>query len=407
MANQHKDRVPDETVAASSPPGVQPARSHTSVLFVRLWLDEGKRMDARPSKTSAPLLNLVEDTARACGGASEAENTDHVVARFPDLLSGLQCARRIQWAVEGLAESFRGAAAAMLVDACDESGRYAAPTNQDWDGAVPGTIVLKRGVLEGLEGLPGLALGKATAGGCREWVWRSNVANANFAADEQVVLGMLRAAGRSDPVTGVSAPAGADASTDAATRLFTRAGTAAAGQDAAGQDAAGRGGDAAVAVAGKSRMPLIAGAAAVVLIAVAVIFFLTRKSSLQSAAPPVQDGKPAQSMTPAAQAPVGETSAAPSTNSTTAKRKGILDSVKNALNGGAKAAPPATSHCDLTGEDIERSLDRADRYMHAGDLADARAAYQHVLGCPSAHEKAQEGLVRIQRMAAQSGSPNR
>lgn len=401
MANQHKDRVPDETVAASSVPGVQPARSRTSVLLVRMWLEAGKRMDARTSKTSAPLLSLVQDTMRASGGVADAENADHVAARFPDLLSGLQCARRIQWGVEGLAESFRGASAAMLVDACDELGRYAAPANQDWDGADPGTIVLKPGVCEALDGVPGVSLGKTTAAGCREWVWRSTAANASLAADEQVVLGMMRAAGRSDPVTGVSAPAGADATTDAATRLFTRAGPRAAGQDDRGR------GDAALAGGGKSRKPLIAGAAAVVLIAVAVIFFLTRKSAVQSAAPPVQDGRPAQSATPAAQAPVGETGAVPSTNATTAKRKGILDSVKNALNGGSKSAPPVSSHCDLTAEDIQRSLDRADRYMHAGDLADARAAYQHVLGCPSSHEKAQEGLVRIQRMAAQSGSPNR
>ena len=403
MANQHKDRVPDETPATSSMPGARPAGSRTSVLYVRMWLEAGKRMDARPSRTRAPLLSLVEDTVRACGGVAEAENAEHVAARFPDLLSALQCARRIHWGVEGLAESFRGAAAAMLVDACDEPGRYAAPSNQDWDGADPGTIVLKPGVCEALDGVPGLSLGKKTAAGFRQWVWRSAAANANLAADEQVVLGMLREAGRGDPAVGASTPVGADASTDAATRLFTPAGAAAAGRDDAGR------GDTAAAGVGKSRMPLIAGAVAVVLIAVAVIFFLTRKSPVQSADPAAQDGKPAQGTTSAAQAPVASTPAAAPTNPTTSKHKGILDSVKNALNGGTKGAPPppVASHCDLTAEDIQRSLDRADRYMHAGDLGDARAAYQHVLGCPSAHEKAQEGLVRIQRMAAESGSPNK
>jgi hypothetical protein len=72
-----------------------------------------------------------------------------------------------------------------------------------------------------------------------------------------------------------------------------------------------------------------------------------------------------------------------------------------------KPAPaPAAVHCDLTEEEIQRTLARADRYSHAGDLDDARAAYQHVLSCPSAHERAQEGLIRIQRMAAQKGSPD-
>ena len=40
--------------------------------------------------------------------------------------------------------------------------------------------------------------------------------------------------------------------------------------------------------------------------------------------------------------------------------------------------------------------------MYAGKLAEAQAAYQRVVGCASAHEKALEGLQRVkQRMAAQ------
>jgi hypothetical protein len=70
-----------------------------------------------------------------------------------------------------------------------------------------------------------------------------------------------------------------------------------------------------------------------------------------------------------------------------------------------KAEPPAQKPgpCDLTEAEIPRSLSRAENLMYAGKLEEAQAAYQRVLGCPAAHEKAAQGLQRVkQRMAAQS-----
>src|SRR5258708_23423156 len=122
----------------------------------------------------------------------------------------------------------------------------------------------------------------------------------------------------------------------------------------------------------------------------------TVQSETPSSPPPVQEAQPVQPPPPTRQAPAKTTSSSKKPS----KAEPKVDSKPP-----VPVPPPVISHCDLTEEDIQRSLVRADRYMHGGDLSNARAAYQHVLGCPSPLEKAQDGLNRIQRMAAQSGSP--
>ena len=67
----------------------------------------------------------------------------------------------------------------------------------------------------------------------------------------------------------------------------------------------------------------------------------------------------------------------------------------------ARVQTAAAGPCELTEGEIPRSLDRAQSYMHAGRLTDAQAVYQHLLGCPSARQRAAEGLQLVkQRIAA-------
>ena len=67
----------------------------------------------------------------------------------------------------------------------------------------------------------------------------------------------------------------------------------------------------------------------------------------------------------------------------------------------ARVPPTPAGPCELTEGEIPRSLDRAQSYMHAGRLTDAQAVYQHLLGCPSARQRAAEGLQLVkQRIAA-------
>lgn len=413
MANQDKDRVSEETLAPSAAAGFAETGPRPGVLAVRLWSAAGKRIDCRAAKSVPPLLGLVRDLVRASGGVIGSENADSVSASFSDVVTGLQCARRIQWAVEGLTEydPFRGAAAAILLDAGNSGQRLASISSEDWGAADPGSIqgkiLLRGGASEALEGVPGVTLGQATTGGWREWAWKSGPANASFATDEQTVLGMLRAAGRADPAAAVAVPNSADNSAAAQTRVFGSASASISARELATSGSGAETGTSAGAGKGL-RIPMVAGAVAVLLIAVAVVFFLTRRSPVQSATPSTppagQRAAPPTQVPAIVPNPPGHANA-PNPPSKHMKLSDVLKKLAPA-DQKATTPPPVTSRCDLTEEDIQRSLARADRYMHDGDLDEARAAYQHVLGCSTAHERAQEGLIRIQKMAAQNGSPN-
>jgi len=413
MLNRDKDRVSDETLVYTPASGF--GRSGPSqfgpregILFVRLWSAAGKRLDCRPTRHSGPLLNLVLDVIRSSAGTQEAGSAEFVSARFPDIFSGLQCGRRIQWTVEGLTEheSFRSAAAAILIDAGDSSHQHQGPSGQDWEAATPGKILLKSSVCEVLEGVPGVSLEGITAGGWRNWSWKAIEPDTSFSADEQVVGRIIQADGRIDPGTVALSTAQTPARSTSASPAAANRPTAASSSTDIDDGAAKH--------SSLLRIPMVAGAVGVLLIAVVLIFLLTRKTTVQSATPGAVSGsspasvsgsQPAQN-TPHASSPstVAPPVVAERPAQTPASSKHARD--KKAAVPELKPAPaPVIVHCDLTEEDIQRSLARADRYMHAGDLADARAAYQHVLGCPSARERAQEGLNRIQRMAAQNGSP--
>jgi hypothetical protein len=399
MLNQDKDRVPDEMGTHSSMPGLPQEASRPGVLLIRLWSTASRKLDCRPSKSNSPLLSLVLDLIRSSGGRSGTESADSLSASFPDVRAGMLCARRIQWATEGLTEydAFRGAAAAILVDSANGSAQASGPANQPWE-VDPGKIVVARSVCELIDGLPGVALGEATADGRSEWSWKTSHANASYATDEQAVLGMIQAAGRSDPGSSATqaetttAPARASSrespSRESPNGEFGNPAAPSLGRhEDTGRETSPRTGK-------SSRMPILIGSGAVLVIGVvALLFAFTRKAPVQSAVPsapaPVSEAQPVE---PAPKQ-------APAKTAPAAKKPAKVE-VRPAV------PTPVVSHCDLTDQEIQRSLARADLYLHGGDLSNARATYQHVLGCPSAHEKAQDGLNRIQRMAAQNGNPN-
>jgi hypothetical protein len=376
-------------------PGLPQAASRPSVLFIRLWSTASRKLDCRPSKGNSPLLSLVLDLIRSSGGRLGGESADSLSASFSDVRAGMLCARRIQWATEGLAEydAFRGAATAILVDSADGMAQALGPASQPWE-VDPGKIIVGRSVCELIDGLPGVTLGQATADGRREWSWKIAQTNASYATDEQAVLGMIRAAGRSDPGSAQTQ----EAATADSARVFSRENPDREFANVA-SPSLGRYEDTRSETSpptGRSpRVPILIGSAAVLVIGVvALLFAFTRKAPVQTAAPsapsPVLESQPVQPAPPPKQVPA---KAAP------AAKKPVKVEPRPIV------PPPVVSHCDLTDQEIQRSLARADLYLHGGDLSNARATYQHVLGCPSAHEKAQDGLNRIQRMAAQNGNP--
>ena len=396
MANQNKDRVTGETLAHFLASDAPPATARPAEIGVSLWTSPTARLDCRASRHKSPLLNLVVDLIRSSGGVQGPETSDLVVATFPDANSGLLCAKRVQWALEGLAEydPFKTAAAAVSVDFADErhaqggsSGQRGAqnPTRENVD---PGQILLSRSIAEQLGHLPGVVLDKTTAGGYRSWSWNIPQSFAGFAEDEQVVLNMIQAAGKTDPspakpAASVASPSSASVGGEAGrTRFSSRALNAAAPEGLESRE-------------GKARMPILVGSVAVLLVGAFLFYFFAHKASVQGTAagqgaPPAQGG-PASPGSPAQETRPARPEPHPRPSTKEAKRPAKVDA--------APEPKPVEMHCDLTAADIQRSLDRAESYMHGGNLPSATAAFQHVLGCPSAHEKAQEGLNRIQRMA--------
>jgi hypothetical protein len=392
MAKHDKDRVPGETLADSSAPGPRTPEVRSSVVGVCLWTAGPKRLDCRPSRNNSPLLGLVLDLIRSSGGLPKPENPDLLSAGFSDIASGLLCARRIQWAIEGLAEyePFKGAVATILVDQATENPNREWPPNLGRDFSSHGRILLSPSLTEILEGQPSVALEAATAEGFRSWPWKTSNLTATSAKDEKAVLEIIQAAGRTDPSAfkappAVPQPLASVPVRDAQVGQRRPADRVDETRDESVSSGAGK----------SSRMPILVGAAAVLLVGIAFLFFFLHKSPVQSATP-VQTAAPV-SVTPTPEArPVKaepHPKQVPARDSLTSKKTAKDEPLPPSLK-------PAESHCDLTAEEIQRSLNRAELYMHGGDLPSARAAFQHVLGCPSAREKAQEGLNRIQRMAA-------
>ena len=385
------------------------------LVSICLWSGANKRLDCRVSRTNVPLLGLVLDLLRSSGGLAAAEEADFVRAQFPSVLSGLLCARRIQWAVEGLAEyeASKGSAAAIFVDCGDESTNQPGPLNREWatslsvEGAGNGQVLISIRASDALSGLPGLTLENVAGKNLRRWSWKTLQTPGSFVLDEQAILSMIQASGRTDPVPAHATHSVAVPAPTTASRDISYVPTVSLGQS----DDAQQEGESSP----RRKVPLIPiliGSAAVLLIAVLLLVF-THKSPVQSAGP-LPNAVPAQ--TPG----TGSNSAAsnartrrsephakqsPAIDRSASKKTAKTDAKTEAEPVPAAIAPPAETHCDLTEEDIQRSLARADRYMHNGDLSDAKAAYLHVLGCPTAKGKAQDGLIRIQRMAAQNGQP--
>jgi hypothetical protein len=72
--------------------------------------------------------------------------------------------------------------------------------------------------------------------------------------------------------------------------------------------------------------------------------------------------------------------------------------------GDGRPEPKTSGKCDLTESEIPKTLDRADHYLHAGQLVQAQAQYERVVGCPAAHERAQAGLKLVKQRIDTQGS---
>jgi hypothetical protein len=402
MANARKDRVPDPTLERATVPGPEgPAVNgrggapRSVVLSLRLRTQDSRGTQADVSwAADSPDAALANDVISASGGATEPLQGAVLVARFFNLSSALLAARRLQWSLQGLGESAGSlsTAASMAVHSMEDQAGPAAVSLLDH--VAPGQVLVSSRIADAIEQLPGATLRASVDGNWRELQWRGVETPSGYSADEQSVLGLIRALGREDPCA---------APVEAARPTFgTQAAPAAEAPEGLGRTRLEPEPESAFA---KRKWLIIGGAAAAVALAVALVAIVSGGHSKTTAQNPDAAAKappPATSVAPLAAPPASSPVAEQPQTPKPPAKPGRQPKTE------AKAEPPVvlkppSGPCSLTEAEIPRSLSRAESYMYAGKLADAEAMYQRVLGCPSAHEKAVEGLQRVhQRMAAQS-----
>ena len=429
MANLRQDRVPDQTLSQASAPasqgfaadgsgtGKRALRGFVLALRMRTQDSGGSPVDVS-WKSAAPAVLLTQDVLSASGGAPDPSQDPVLSAGFFNLQSAVLAARRVQWGLQGLreTESCHNVAAAMLIYSVQDLGgdaggdRPGGAVPAALERAAPGQVLLSNSVAAAVQALPNVLLVDSVHAGWRELQWRSPEMAWTYAEDEESLLGLIRQLGRGDPCAPDGAAGVAPAAVAAGAETQSRTGIV----EGLGRSHVDR----EVSAAGMKKWLIVGGAAAaVVLVAVMVIPAMVSGNHGKTAAQAPDASKtvsPAPANAPAGAAP-GDTTKAASTGANSGASAGTTPGKTTQgkagrqpkgpkTDGGGEAGAAKAGPCDLTEGEIPRSLSRAENYMYAGKLTEAQAVYQRVLGCPSAHEKAVEGLQRVRQRIAMQGS---
>jgi hypothetical protein len=226
--------------------------------------------------------------------------------------------------------------------------------------------------------------------------WRSDEGK-NLAADENSVLGLIRALGREDPVAIAETPASGTASVAITTtgELYAPASLGRSLEEP----------EAAPSIWKKPWVMVGAGAAVLALLAFLIIPAMVPRDHSKA---PVPDAN-TKTAPPAASPSAPSTESAPPPvqekphDQKPPPKPARQPKPESKTEQPAPKLPPAS--CNLTEGEIPLSLQRAERLMYAGKLPEAQSAYQRLIGCPSARDRAADGLRQVkQRIAAQSPS---
>jgi hypothetical protein len=277
------------------------------------------------------------------------------------------------------------------------------------ENAAPGQILLSSGIAESVNQLPNVTLRRAAQGGWSEMLWRSSEADASSAADEQSLLRLIRELGREDPVASqsqapVSAPPQASTAQTPASPTATGSFTPGRAHLEDELTPAGR----------NKKWIIIGGAAAALLIAgILVISGMGNRARTQPPPPPPPQPVPSKPVEPET-APTSATPPSETGDSGVTTKSGSQQKTGHSSSPVLSTKPKTDAyvdgrlqpagHCDLTEADIQRALGRADSNLHAGKLSEAQSGYESVLRCPSARQRAAEGLQRVKQQRLAVGS---
>ena len=413
MANLRQDQVPRPTfpqasarAGAASAVNGRPPTPGNFVLSLRLRMTDssGTASDVSfpfDSPSASPAAALAADVMRASGGDTGAPIGPILTTRFSNLQSALLAARRLHWAIQGITEAGPTVTAAMAIHSTEDEVSSAAPALET---AAPGRVLLSMSIASAIQQLPGLLLLPPSGGEWRELEWQSPAAK-DLAADEQSILGLIRALGREDPLASVTAPPPPVSNLPDQAAIYQP--PSGLGRSVLGEPEA-----AAVPLWKKPWAVIGAAAALLALVAVLLIRSLTNGPNPHAAVPEATHpvAPPPASPTPAGPAPAGPAAATQDKPPVSKPAKPSRQGKSASATTEARTEPPApklpTGSCGLTETEIPLSLQRAGRLMSAGKLSEAQDAYQRLAGCPSARERALEGLRTVHQRLAAQGSPN-
>lgn len=380
-----------------------PAAPRGIVLSICLrTLDSSGSLAAVSWASEAPATALAVDIITASGGAPDVLQGMVLPSRFFNAQSALLAARRLQWALEGLAETTRSSVTASIAIYAPEDPAAASgpPT---LESLAPGQVLLSSQIAAAVHQLPGVVMNPSLNGNWRALQWQSQRAPASLAVDEQSVLGLIRTLGREDPCPALPEPApAAQIPVVTSTPTGIKETPGGLGRSVLEPEAQ---------PLWKKPWIMVSAAAAVVVLAAALVIpAMVSGNHAKTPAPaaaPTTVSPPTQPVTTPLNPVEPMTSAKPREQKPPVQpgKRPRTDAKPPAVSELQPQAKPSPGSCNLTEGEIPRSLARAQSLMYAGKLEAAQDAFQRLVGCPSARDKAAEGLRLVKlRIAAQSSS---
>lgn len=415
MAASTTSRNAASTAARTATMSLNDFSANDIFVSVRVWNPGAENRPDDPAATP-PAVCLVHDLSLASDGTPAGSVGQVHTTQFREIHSACLFARRVQWAIQGLAEaSTHPAASAILLHSVqDISGPIENGSSFPiLEHASPGQILLAEAAAKALDDLPGLEPQRNGSAGLAELPWRDTDVIPARDTDDLELTRLIDANGR-----------GEDQAAEGFPPLPPPVQIGGESQ-ALGSHA------------GRSPMLLWGGIAAAVLAVVAGSYFLFERSHSEGAQGSVIAAKtPA---TPATAAHVADqpqsTANAPATPATTAPVTTQPQSTAKAppAQGAAQSRPtkpvvvrpqpltettkpeqtatdkkkelPASRGCLIGIGQIPDQLAQGDHSLARGKYNDALRQYQAALDCEPGNARAREGLERVRAAKAAEGNP--
>lgn len=412
MDATQQSQQPDQPAAQTAPLAKESPPASGAALAIRLWRTQDVARPVDLSWTSGdPAVSLATDLVAAGDGAAPVPSGNFLLAAFPGIQPAVLTARRLQWALQGLAqaERFAGTSAAILVHSASDLPVFEADSAvpPTLENAAPGQILLTPQAAELLRDLPGLPMQAASEAGLCELLWRDARETPARSSDEEALSRFIQLNGLENEApappqqpavpSAEPQPTGPDRGSSASPVTME--------PDAAGIAGSGSGGLVSRR-RGNQRLILGSAVAAAILLAVALIFAVSHKGAGKPEALEKQPASSTPALQPSAGLPARPAAATnavsqpqhpkpsePASNS----RKHAEPAQANPTAAEAvktQANPPAVpaGHCDLDSNLLPKMLEQAERSREQGNYPSALRQFRAVLACEPGNARARSGL---------------